>query len=835
MSETEDDRGIAEPPSAAEITSVRSKLWDGDFRPVALCSWDNQGFERTQRGKVPIGKDWPERARQNPPECVRFHPVPHALSTGILCDGLRAFDIDIDDPDLAGHCRAVILDRLGDAPRRYRDNSGRCLIALRAAAGAPGKITLAGTKGKIEVLGKGQQFQAHGLHYSGTQLLWFPDAPWTIARDSLPAVTEAQVHAVLTELAPLIEATPPQQRSEQDHAPGEPQADPLRIAVALQAIANNGATDWEFWNRIGMATWRATGGTNLGFEAFDHWSKRNASYNASATRARWDHYRDSPPDQIGAGTLFLMAAEARKTAPPPEWEEQHPPADDGYQVSQDEHARGERPKRRKGPPPAPSAAELPTIWDPWEEPPPAAWPGGILSPEAEDTLAAVSLRDGMDLGLLCTTVLAGASAAASKASRFTPYHDSPWSQPPIWWLMVIGESGVRKTYLDTIAMSAIREARTDLWRIHKAQMREWEDTPKKERGEKPQEPPALLCTDATPEGLRDALAANHRGTALVADELVVLLDFGRYSNRKEGGMAARGLFLSGYEDQPYEVRRANKPAVYLDHTGFSVFGGIQPKRLASLKLDWETDGVLQRLCGVRAAPANATQPGINVGNGMVELHKAIKRLCFHDARNYTTTHDGSTIIRDTETVAAEYALLTDYGDGWPGFCRKLHGTEARLTLVLHLLEDPTEPIIPTERVSRAHRLIHGYVLQHATDFHGSMGGSRSLRQDVAGWLLTRGDADPNPTEMERITASDLTSNVRACRDVPSKQIGDVLDRFITGGWLSPETDFPNNRGWYFNPAIRCRFAERAVAERSRRADARAAIQRINAQRKNPTS
>jgi hypothetical protein len=137
-----------------------------------------------------------------------------------------------------------------------------------------------------------------------------------MTRDSLQAVSEEQVQAVLTELAPLIEADPPLRPNGQDHAQGEPQADALRIAAALQVIPNHGPPDWEWWNRVGMAVWRATGGSNLGFEAFDHWSRRNPAYSAEETTARWDHYFTSPPTEIGAGTLFRMAARVREAGLP---------------------------------------------------------------------------------------------------------------------------------------------------------------------------------------------------------------------------------------------------------------------------------------------------------------------------------------------------------------------------------------------------------------------------------------------------------------------------------------------------------------------------------------
>jgi hypothetical protein len=137
-----------------------------------------------------------------------------------------------------------------------------------------------------------------------------------MTRDSLQAVSEEQVQAVLTELAPLIEADPSLRPNGQDHAPGEPQADPLRIAAALLAIPNSGAPNWEWWNKVAMAVWRATGGSNLGYEALRHWSMRNPSYSEAEVSKRWRHYSTSPPTLIGAGTLFHMAAEARAAEQP---------------------------------------------------------------------------------------------------------------------------------------------------------------------------------------------------------------------------------------------------------------------------------------------------------------------------------------------------------------------------------------------------------------------------------------------------------------------------------------------------------------------------------------
>jgi putative DNA primase/helicase len=91
------------------------------------------------------------------------------------------------------------------------------------------------------------------------------------------------------------------------HRPGEPQADLDRIEAALLMIPNPDLS-WDQWNRIGMATFAATGGRAEGLAFFDGWSAKSGKYDRATTGARWDHYHRSPPTRIGAGTLFHEAA-----------------------------------------------------------------------------------------------------------------------------------------------------------------------------------------------------------------------------------------------------------------------------------------------------------------------------------------------------------------------------------------------------------------------------------------------------------------------------------------------------------------------------------------------
>jgi hypothetical protein len=142
-------------------------------------------------------------------------------------------------------------------------------------------------------------------------------------------------------LEKLREACPQQQDRPGDKQTAEAlrAEDALDIAAALAVIPNNNV-EWEEWNRIGMAVWAASGGR--AFPAFDAWSQKSTKHDARTTKDRWDHYETSPPDRIGAGTLFYLAKQAR-----PDWRK---PSDSN-----------------KAPPPRPAPEPVQQAWPTMDE------------------------------------------------------------------------------------------------------------------------------------------------------------------------------------------------------------------------------------------------------------------------------------------------------------------------------------------------------------------------------------------------------------------------------------------------------------------------------------
>jgi predicted P-loop ATPase len=127
---------------------------------------------------------------------------------------LGAFDIDVPDEVLSDDVLGF-----GFLPRRWRDNSGKMLLAFRRDFELYKRV-IPVEGGIVEVLGTGQQFVAVGQHDSGVLYQWNDCDEWP---EEIPAITEEQFNKVWDQLVLL-------------HATGEP-----KIARSKRERTNSGS------------------------------------------------------------------------------------------------------------------------------------------------------------------------------------------------------------------------------------------------------------------------------------------------------------------------------------------------------------------------------------------------------------------------------------------------------------------------------------------------------------------------------------------------------------------------------------------------------------------
>jgi hypothetical protein len=94
-----------------------------------------------------------------------------------------------------------------------------------------------------------------------------------------------------------------------------------QLCDLMEAIPNDDATDWEEWNRIGLALFAATEGSDFGLWLFAEWSEKHPNkYNLDKTREKWEAFKTSPPQVITVGSLFHEANRAQFRAEAEAWE-----------------------------------------------------------------------------------------------------------------------------------------------------------------------------------------------------------------------------------------------------------------------------------------------------------------------------------------------------------------------------------------------------------------------------------------------------------------------------------------------------------------------------------
>jgi hypothetical protein len=231
---------------------------------------------------------------------------------------------------------------------------------------------------------------------------------------------------------------------------------------------------------------------------------------------------------------------------------------------------------------------------------------------------------------------------------------------------------------------------------------------------------------------------------------------------------------------------------------------------------------LQRFAIILGQPPTAARlitPTAEATAAAIAYDEIIDTLCDLEGCAYHTTDDGTAIIQQMERDGLDYATVPDYGSGFQGFCGKLHGTLARVTLLLRLLDDGADNNIPTSTVRRADRLVRQFILPHTTDFYSAVSPEAEQIRAIAAWLLTEAPTTFRP--------SDIGRHVRSCRDLGRPALNRVLEPFVTGAWLTPTNPFPNNDRWKLDLRVRTALAARIAIAQELRERGRALRDQIN--------
>ena len=272
------------------------------YRPLPL----HQG----KKNPIPIG--WPSYCLRNGDD--RKYAT---ASTGILTGDVVGIDIDVLTEALAGRVAEIVVQQLGAAPMRtgrwpkrlfiYRTETPFTKKSTRSY-----RLTTDAADAKshrVEVLAKGQQFVAFGVHpETGAPYEWSGGDPLSVSAGELIVVTESQCDALIEELDSLLaqHGEPAGKfRSEdgrREHITNENlRGDPELVIDALAAIRNDDLS-YDDWVYIGLAIKGALG--DEGYAAWGTFSEKSKKYDVTFTTKTWSTLRTM---RIGAGTIFHLA------------------------------------------------------------------------------------------------------------------------------------------------------------------------------------------------------------------------------------------------------------------------------------------------------------------------------------------------------------------------------------------------------------------------------------------------------------------------------------------------------------------------------------------------
>ncbi len=315
------------------------------------------------------GDPWRHASTQDPASWDSFGAAMGAVAAGeadgagyVLRDDAEHVFLDLDDcrdpvsGAIAGWALRLV-EECGSYAELTPSGRGLRIVGTNEGFRAPVHRSVAMPDGgRVEVYHRCPRY----VTVSG---LLLPEAP-----DALRPICDVAADLLLL-AQPAVAAQPdaPPPTPESHQANPDAIAVPEDIASALAQIPN-ADLPWDEWSRVGMAAWRASGGGEDGFAAWNAWSAKSAKHRDTACEERWRHWFRSPPDRIGFASLYRLARLANPLWVKPSLVpglQAHARAQGGVQAGAVDW-EGEVPRTAQAPPSAAPAALTATPFDPAE-------------------------------------------------------------------------------------------------------------------------------------------------------------------------------------------------------------------------------------------------------------------------------------------------------------------------------------------------------------------------------------------------------------------------------------------------------------------------------------
>jgi hypothetical protein len=424
--------------------------------------------------------------------------------------------------------------------------------------------------------------------------------------------------------------------------------------------------------------------------------------------------------------------------------------------------------------------------------------------------------------------------------------DTRWTESARLWVMVVSESGQKKTPCFKAAIEPIKEIEKNNYyqfqedRAEYKRLKELYDEQKKIAKKdcndltirEPEKPvhKRFLADDITVEAFRRILEHNDHGVGVAKDELAGwITSFDIYRNSKQGSKD-RADYCELYQGGPKSFDRAEKGFTYVPNWSSSIVGFIQPGPVRRTLGEITDDGMLARflVChGEREGRGQDRKPDYTA---IYTYHQIIKQL------SELKPKDGKSEIFLFSDEAIKYReiiystcdrvqILPNSSEALIAHLDKWEASFCRIALIYHIIEAITIGEYPPKYINEntakmAAKLMIDFLLPNSIRFyHDTLddGTRGSHAKWIAGYILSN--------HLNRITKRDIERNYKKLNQKP-KTIRKTMETLYQSGWVEPDKYKKNGEvtGWKVNPKVHAIFAEKAKEESERRAAERKKIQ-----------
>ena len=252
---------------------------------------------------------------------------------GIITENNPAIDLDIYDTEMAEKMEAWCLAEFGAAPIRIGRAPKRLLLYYTDKPFAKlfsEYVDSRGTKHKVEVLGRGQQFVAYGVHPDTKRPFnWTTsDQPLSLPSDMLPVLTQDDARAMLTKFGEFAKAAGWTYKNDNIGSRSSGGSDGAadnallslrpRLKITRAEIEHSlqfvdQADDYDRWIMVGMALHHQAQGHPAGLEMWHAWSEQAHNYDPDALDKKWESFHASPDNHTAVTfASVLKIANARE-------------------------------------------------------------------------------------------------------------------------------------------------------------------------------------------------------------------------------------------------------------------------------------------------------------------------------------------------------------------------------------------------------------------------------------------------------------------------------------------------------------------------------------------